>query len=55
MTDQLDVMCAGQSGPAVEVPFDGTIYDLETGKVTLICMQLFKQHHFVVLVYVLWH
>jgi predicted heme/steroid binding protein len=24
---------AGEDGPAVEVPLDGTIYDLETGKV----------------------
>ena len=25
--------CLGEAGPAVEVPLDGTIYDLETGKV----------------------
>ncbi len=24
----------GETGPAVEVPLDGTIYDLETGKVS---------------------
>ena len=27
----------GEQGPAVEVPLDGTIYDLESGKVHLIC------------------
>lgn len=27
----------GESGPAVEVPLDGTIYDLETGKVLEWC------------------
>lgn len=27
--------CTGEEGPAVEVPLDGTIYDLESGKVHL--------------------
>ena len=26
---------SGKSGPAVEVPLDGTVYDLQTGKVGL--------------------
>ena len=26
-------VCPGETGPAVEVPLDGTVYDLETGKV----------------------
>lgn len=29
----------GEAGPAVEVPLDGTIYDLETGKVLDWCPQ----------------
>jgi len=27
----------GETGPAVEVPLDGTVYDLQTGKVSLAC------------------
>ena len=30
-------VCAGEGGPAAEVPLDGTVYDLETGKVLVWC------------------
>lgn len=29
--------CTGDGGPAAEVPLDGTVYDLETGKVLVWC------------------
>ncbi len=31
--DRISSACAGASGPAVEVPLDGTVYDLATGEV----------------------
>lgn len=31
----LSTLYLGEEGPAVEVPLDGTIYDLESGKVPL--------------------
>ena len=31
------IMCTGDGGPAAEVPLDGTVYDLETGKVLVWC------------------
>ncbi len=30
-------MRTGDGGPAAEVPLDGTVYDLETGKVLVWC------------------
>lgn len=34
---QLVCIAAGEDGPAAEVPLDGTVYDLETGKVLVWC------------------